>query len=255
MIERTRLVNVRLKKNDTNKVQVVPIGDMHLGYPTTDLTLLKDTLNECLEKRIYVLGMGDMVECGTTSSVGDSVYRQRLNPQEQIEEIIVLFKPLADAGLIIGFHHGNHERRLMKAVGLDIMKFICQSLSVRFLGHAAFHVWRIGKQNYSVFSTHGSSGARLPYSKIRAALDVFRYVDTEIVLYGHMHSLDHHTTLYHRVNINKGTLDELRRHAVLTGSFMNYFDSYGEEKNLPPVRTGVARITLDDKRHEVSISL
>jgi hypothetical protein len=169
--------------------------------------------------------------------------------------IIAKFKPLAEAGLLIGMHHGNHERRLMKAVGLDIMKFICTELKTRFLGHSAFHLWRVGRQVYTAHSTHGSSGARLPYSKIRAALDVFRYVDAEIILYGHLHSLDHHTAIYHRVNQKTKTVDELSRHAILTGSFMEYVDSYGEEKNLPPVKTGVARIMLWGDKHEVHVSL
>jgi hypothetical protein len=219
------------------------------------MELLQNTIDECLTNKIYVLGMGDYIECGTTSSVGDSVYRQKLNPQEQMEEVVRLFKPLAEAGLIIGLLSGNHERRLMKAVGLDIVKVICSELDVKYLGHSAFHIWRVGREVYTVFSTHGSSGARLPYSKIRAALDVFRYVDTELVLYGHVQSLDHHTTLYHRVNVNKKKIDEMKRHAVLTGSFMDYFDSYGEEKNLPPVKTGIARITLRGDKHEIHVSL
>jgi hypothetical protein len=104
-------------------------------------------------------------------------------------------------------------------------------------------------------STHGSSGARLPYSKIKSVLDVFRYVSVEIVLYAHLHGLDHMTQMYYAINRSRKTVDEMARHAILTGSYLRYKGSYAEQKNMPPVQMGSPLISLYGNKHDVFVSL
>ena len=111
MLRRGRNVKLNRKELKPQKgkdyTEVVFFGDLHLGHPTCLLDKAKEMLDYCLKKKIYVHIMGDMLECGLTNSVGDSVYHQKLNPQEQMEGVIKLCQPLADANLITGFHGGN----------------------------------------------------------------------------------------------------------------------------------------------------
>jgi hypothetical protein len=248
------ILNVRLKPNKGDRVQIMPIGDSHVGAPTCDLDLFVKTLKDCLDRKIYVLGMGDIMECGLRNSVGDSVYQQTMNPHDQLEALVYFFKPLAEAGLLLGMHIGNHESRIAKETSLDIMELACTMLRVPYLGYATMHNWKVGRETYTAYSCHGSSGARLPYSKIKAALDLFRYVQTEIALMGHLHSLNHMTATYF-VSNKKGEVVEMQRHAIITGSFLQYRGSYAEMKNLPPERNGTALISLYGKSHEIYVSL
>jgi hypothetical protein len=133
------------------------------------------------------------------------------------------------------------------------MAMACERLNVPYLGFSVMHKWRVGEQIYTAYSTHGSSGARLPHSKIKAALDLFRYAQTEIVLIGHLHSLNHMTSTYFVTEGNN--VVERERHAVITGSFLKYRGSYAEAKNLPPEKNGSPLISLYGNTHEIYVSL
>jgi len=248
-----RIVKSTLKPDKKGRALIMPMGDIHLGHPNCDVGLLKEKIEMCLKKNIYVIGMGDMIEASLRDSVGDGIYFQKLNPKEQIDEIIRLFYPLANKGLLLGIHLGNHENRITKTTSLDVVDMICNALNVPYLGHSALHEIKVGNQIYTIFSTHGSSGARLATSKLKAASDLFRYISADIVLHGHLHSLDHLTSIYFEVVNGKGI--EKERHVIVTGSFLSYVGSYAEQMNLPPAKLGTALIYLWAKHNEIRVSL
>jgi len=157
-MKRTNLVDVRLNPNKDDRVQVMAVGDAHYGHPTCYVEKFKETLDVCLQKNIYVLGMGDMIEMSIIGSIGD-LFDQSPNPQGQMDDMIEMLQPLADAKLLIGLHDGNHSMRAHKATSLNVVEMMCRILRVPYLAHSAFHIWRVGKQGYTIFSTHGSSGA------------------------------------------------------------------------------------------------
>jgi UDP-2,3-diacylglucosamine pyrophosphatase LpxH len=115
----TGLVDIRLEPNKGDRAQVMALGDLHLGAATADVSLFKKTVAHCVEKGIYVIGMGDMLDCALINSVSD-VYEATSSPQEQFEEMISLLEPLAEKKLLIGLHFGNHEFRVAKATSFDV---------------------------------------------------------------------------------------------------------------------------------------
>ena len=254
-MKQTKVNKKTLNLNADGKAVLIPIGDIHYGYPTVNIKKVEEVIEHCLKKKCYVIGMGDYMESGLTSSIGDSVYRQNLNPQQQMEIIIELFKPLVKAGLLLGMHDGNHERRIFKTAGIDITKIMCRILKTPYLGYAAFHYLKVGNQRYDVYSTHGSSGAKLPYTKIKGALDIYRYVAAELILMGHVHSLDSMTAMIYSIDRRDGTIQSMKRHAVLTGHFLEYEGSYAEEHNMMPSRTGVAKIKFESEKHGLYVSI
>ena len=72
--------------------------------------------------RFAVLG-GDVVDAATLLSIG-SPYDNEGEPIEQVDVATELLQPLADAGRILGYVGGNHERRTIKTGDLhrDIPK-------------------------------------------------------------------------------------------------------------------------------------
>lgn len=198
--------------------------------------------------------MGDLLESAIVGSVGD-LFGQKATPQEQMDYIIDILTPVVEAGLLLGLHSGNHCDRITKTTGINVMQIICRELHVPYLDHAAFHIWYVGGESYTAHSTHGSSGARLPYSKLKSALDVFRYTDVEMVLYGHLHGLDHMTALFSTVDRRTRKVESVVRHAILTGSYLRYKGSYAEKKNLIPVQMGSPIISLYGEKHDIHVSL
>ncbi len=249
-----KLDTVRLKPNKADRAQIIPLGDCHLGYPTTNIKKLRGYIDFCLEKNVYVIGLGDYIEAGLTTSVGNSVYAQTLNPHKQVEEIISLFSPLAEKGLLLGLHGGNHEERIYKTSGINITKFMCRILGVRFFGYAMFHLFLIGKQKYVMYTCHGSSGARLSYTKVKAAIDLGRFINAEIIATGHVHETFSQKFSYYEIDTVKRQKVTKDKYIILTGHFLEYPESYAEMKNMAPSKTGAVKISLFGDKHDIHTS-
>lgn len=235
--------------------KLIPWGDVHLGAKTCNVDKAKKTLEYCLKNKIPLLGMGDMIEYATRYSVGSGVYEQVLSPQEQIDEMIEWLKPLAKAGLIIGLLMGNHENRAMKDSGVDLTKMMCDVLSVPYLGYSCYQHLRVGKQTYTVYSTHGSSNATTPAGKINAAIRASSHADVDLVLYGHTHGLDTSAIVRESIDKRNKSIVVKDKRVVLTGSYLEYRGSYGEMMGYQPLKTGSPLIIFSADEHQIRVNI
>lgn len=230
-------------------------GDVHYGHPQCDIERATGMLDYCLKHHIYVVAMGDLIECGLRDSVGDSVYNQKLNPQGQMEFMIELLKPLAEAGLLLGIHEGNHENRITKNTGVNITKIMCKMLDVPYLGYAIWHLIRVGKQNYTMYTTHGSSGSRFKHTKLKAVMDIAMFFEADVVAMGHVHSRAIEPMHRQRVNLRNRTVEDRRILVVLSGAYLTYDKSYAQMKGYPPASLGSSKIQLRADRWSVHASV
>ena len=161
-----------LKYNRKGYAEIVLFGDLHLGAKECDIERAESMLNYCYEKDVYIFLMGDLIESGLRTSVGASVYEQKMNPQAQMDSVIDLLQPLADKKLILGSLIGNHELRIYKATGISVMKIICRQLNIPYLRSACWNLFKVGSQNYTMYALHGTSGSRFVYTKLKALVDI-----------------------------------------------------------------------------------
>lgn len=251
----TEVNEIRLSEGDRMRGYLIPIGDIHLGAKTCNEQKLMEILDYAWEHQIPIIGMGDWMECGLSDSVGDSVYSSTMNPQKQFNRLVELFEPFAEKGLLSGIHEGNHENRISQRVGLDITEMLAKRLNVRRFMDGQFHLIRCGRQSYTGWSHHGASGARLPYTKIKSALDVARFVAAELVMLGHVHSLDSITQSFFTVDKRNKMVVKERRLFVITGHFLEYRESYAAAKLMIPSKTGVAKVCFDAGVHKLNVSI
>ena len=237
--------------SDTSKL-LVPVGDVHYGAINCDVDKFVRTLEFCRKDNAWILLMGDLLESATRYSVGAGVYEQS-DPDSQLFQMIEMLEPYKD--LIIGSHLGNHEFRIFRESGINVMKVICKVLHIRYLGYAMNHVMHVGSQRYIVFSTHGSSGATLRHTKIKKVLDISAWNKSDLYLYAHVHTLDLKSDEYREYDARNKVMVSKKRYFVLTGSFLNYDGSYAEMKNYQPERVGVANVHLDGERHDIHVSI
>ena len=104
----------------TSKIVIFPIGDLHIGSPHCDLKLLNkhlDIIKETPNARIIL--MGDLCETALKDSVGAGVYEQQENAQQQIMKAKNILYPFRN--IIDGIVTGNHEERIYKNTGLDLI--------------------------------------------------------------------------------------------------------------------------------------
>jgi len=235
--------------------EVVFFGDLHLGHPTCLLEKATKMLNHCLEKKVYVLIMGDILECGLTNSIGDSVYSQKLNPQAQMEDAIELFIPLAKEGLILGIHEGNHENRILKVTSINIAKIMAGILNVPYLYQACWNLFKVGKINYTVYSLHGASGSRFIYTKLKAVTDISHYFDANIIAMGHVHDLACVPFEKQRVDMRNKVIDYYKKYVILTGHYLGYQLSYAQAKGMPPSKVGSPKVELGAEEFSIYSSI
>ena len=246
-----RLNQQTLQCGHKGYASIVFFGDTHVGHPQFDAQKANEMLAWCLKNHVYVLGMGDLIECGMRDSIGDSVYQQKLNPQEQMEYVVEMLRPLAEANLLLGLHSGNHSLRIAKATGVDVMKVICRELHVPYLGYACWSLLRVGKQLYTLYSTHGKSGSRFHHTKLKAAIDICHYFEADILAHAHVHDISVDTIIRQRVDMRSRVVRERKVHIVLTGSYLSYDKSYAQAAGYPPTKLGSPKIQLYGDRWDI----
>lgn len=250
-----RLNRQRLElRNGRESAEVLFIGDVHVGHPQSHVDKATEMINYCINNGIYIMVMGDMLEAGLTTSVGDTVYHQKLNPQEQMETVIDLLEPAAAKGLIIGYLTGNHEARIKKTTSIDVSKIICKTLKVPYLGYAAWNIWYVGNQSYTVYTHHGASGSRFIHTKLKAAIDLSHYFWADVVAMGHVHDVD--STVIERQHVDKVTksVQVTKSYIVLTGHYLGYDKSYAQEKGFPPAKLGSPKALFNGTLKDVHIT-
>lgn len=251
-----RLNQVKLEIADgKDYARLLFFGDLHYGHPQCDLKKAKGYLDWALKNNVYVICMGDLLECGLTTSIGDSVYQQDLNPQEQLEEVIELLKPLADKGLIIGIHAGNHENRITKATSIDVTKIMAKILGVKYLGYACWNMLWVGSQKYSLYSTHGSGGSRFKHTKLKTVMDLAQWIDADMIAMGHLHSLATEAVIKQRVDFRNRQVKNNDCKIILTGSFLEWDKSYAQMMNMPITKLGAPTIKLMANKDNIVVSV
>lgn len=250
-----RLNKVRLQPNKDGVAEILFWGDVHYGHPNCEIKRATAMLDWALKNHVYVLLMGDLLEASTRDSVGDGVYHQEMNPQQQMEDMIEILRPLADAGLIIGLLQGNHCARISKSTSIDVSKIMANTLRVPYLGYACWNEIIVGKQKYSIYSSHGSGGAKFKHTKIKNVLDVLAWIDADVVAFGHMHALVAEPVAKQTVDHRTHKVVERKCYAVITGSYLSWDNSYAQVANMPPSKLGSPKCKLRSDSHDFHFTL
>jgi len=249
-INRQRL---RLKRGKPY-AELVFLGDLHYGYSTCLVDEIVRQVNYCAAKNIYVLLMGDLIESGTRGSIGTSLFEQRVSPQQQLDEITEILKPLARKHLILGAYLGNHEERVFKDTGINPMKIICDRFRVPYLGAAGWNLFTVRRYRYKIYGLHGKSGARQLWTKIKAVNDVAQNVapNAHVVAMGHVHE----NTVIERdyMDIKKNMLIQPKRFVILTGHYIGYDGSYAQGYGMSLGRMGSPKIKLFGDHFDIHAS-
>ena len=238
-----------------NDVKIMLMGDEHIGNAQYMETKHMKTLEWAYDNGIHILHMGDGIETATRNSIGDGVYSQKDITDKQMVKWQTAYEPFVKDKRFIGAHLGNHEARVFKDDGVNIMRSMCRGIGAKYLGIGKVHLINVGKQSYVMYTTHGSSGARLPYTKIKGALDLEKIVDADIYAMGHVHQLSHHIREFYTVNKRNKKVEKGVKQFILTGSYLDYWGGYAQVKCMEPSRNGSPLLTLSAKDKLVNVSM
>ena len=253
-VEGKRTMQLHCINETAKEIQLVGFGDLHYGDKSCNINRARETIEWIKEhENARVILMGDMLNCATKTSVGAAVFDEDVHGQSQLEFMTELLEPIKDK--IYASVTGNHEFRIFKDSGYDVTKLLAKDLGHKYLGYSGFLKLKVGKNNYTIYATHGSSGATLPYTKIKKLLDISSFIDADVYLMGHVHSLQTHTQEVKRVDKRARTIVIDKKYYVLTGHYLNYNDSYAEMKNMRPEKQGSPTIEFGGVKRGIRVIL
>lgn len=236
---------------DTDELSITPIGDVHYGSPECDVKRFLAVLELLKNNDDKIILMGDLLEAASRHSVGAGWVEQKITPQQQLDDLYTWLYPFKDRILLL--LDGNHEERIYKHSGIDVSGTLAKMLGVPYGGYACFAYLKVGKQGYTVYAQHGSSGATMPHTKMNSVKKTATHTDADLYLYGHVHELGYDTVAKRYYDTRMKGIRKKYQTFVLTGSMLGYEGGYAERKNMYPSELGFATIKLSGSEKKIKV--
>ena len=201
------------------------------------------------------------------TSVSD-VYGEVLSPMQQITYLVNMLRPIA--GKIIGATAGNHENRVYRNDGLDVMRLVCRELGIeeKYAPEGVLIFLRFGtkanpqhvkegrnpRQWYTIYTTHGSGGGRKEGAKAIRLADMASIVDADLYLHSHTHLPMVMKQGYFRTDSSNCQAKMVTRLFVNTGAALGY-GGYGQAQEFKPASTATPVVKLEAKHKHMSATM
>lgn len=222
------------------EIKILPLSDVHIGDKNINLELLKQTIKYIKNNaNVYTVLNGDIFNQATKDSV--SFEHGATSPSDEYEQALELFKPIADKILLITL--GNHDDRVTRATGIDVMKFFARDLGCEevYCGYQGILIvqnkWNASRNRpFKLYFTHGIGlgGGRTASSKINGVKRLAETVtNADVYCMGHVHVPIYMTDVVKYVDDKHYNPKLLTRHFLITPSFLNH-GGYGEKFNYAP---------------------
>lgn len=248
---------IRVELPSFDRIELIPLSDMHLGDPLTDEVAIENTIKYILEQpNRFVVINGDITNTALKASKSD-IYSAKYSIEEENNVAYRLLKPLADDNRILGMTPGNHEARIYNETGIDVGLWLAQRLGIlerysktsyilfiRFGKSASWTPTRNKKNVYSCFIRHGSSGGRSAGSKLNKAMEMSDIVDCDINITSHVHDAILKPSIRLKVDIQNQTVSEQKVDYIVTNAFQA-FGGYGLQLGFTPSIISVSYIIMN----------
>jgi len=238
-------------------IRIVPIGDIHLGHRQCLVKKAGDFLNYVLKTPdTYTILMGDLIENVLPDTVAKhrgAMWEQEMTPEQQINKLREMLKPLAEEGKILFGVGGTHSLRSWYASGFEPELQLAAELKYPFsLSDALAEVQVGAKQKYLIHAVHGNGSTSDPAAVLRKLLaQPRRIADADIYLRGHHHSKVVATDYHFDCRTGKAR----KALYVGTGSFLGYIDTYAQRNSYLPAVPGAVKMKLYGERHDVHVTV
>lgn len=233
-------------------LHMYPIGDIHLGAPNCAEPVLDEWLQYIVDTDgTSLLNTGDNLNCAITTSVSDT-YAEEYTVQVGRQKLTEKFRPVAEAGKLDAIVDGNHEWRILRAVGDSPNSAVADALGVAYSPASLYVVYHVGDQEYGVYLRHGNGGGATMGAAVNRLEKQERILDADVYISGHTHT---QVAFPKETFVRDGDrMVRRKRLFVCSGSFLGYED-YAKIAGYPPAHIGAPRIFLDGRKHDAHASV
>jgi hypothetical protein len=230
-----------LDKNKT-KIELLPLYDIHYGSAECNEELLKKGIEYIKNHHnCFTFIGGDVIESAIYGSVG-SVHAQKHQINEQIENICRMLQPIKNK--IMFAICGNHEYRVEKATGLNIVKIMSEMLGIPYCGWESYFVIKFKKNMFCKgYAHHGTGGGGTAGAKMNS-LDRLhnRAPLSNLIIAGHTHFASNMVKQIRFVD-NRGKMQNYCQYFVSCGT-AHESDGYASMKGFAPLQTSMSLIKI-----------
>ena len=220
-----------MKINDI--ARLVIFGCSHVGSKSANIQSLWDYANVLKEPNTWGLSLGDLFENAITARGEGMMNDQHLTPDEQIDEVVRIFRPVANK--FLGAVTSNHSRRTYKEVGIDMDRRLWRELGYE-------HTYKglqgtIAFKGKTIAFAHGAGSG----DNWSDAIKLFKiYPGVDIVCVSHRHEM---TMKWHgsfKVDLQG---HKVKKYClfVRTGGLMDY-PKYAQEALYSPQKPGFSQL-------------
>jgi hypothetical protein len=223
-------------ETDTD-VELLGYGDFHIGATDFDKELLFKIPK--MFPNAYLILIGDYFDFALKDSIGN-IYEATMQPNEQVQVLDEFLETYKDR--ILGGVGGNHDYRLKKTTGIDIVKWIFDKYNVPYFdttmiidinlkGKASSSLRRL---NYAIAVHHGVSGGRFPERSARQSRYFMDFIsDVDVYISGHTRQSNMLPMRINRYDRHNKTISPITVHSVTVPSLVPE-EKYAQRKMLHP---------------------
>ncbi len=244
--------------NFDNSISILPLGDIHIEHDC-DIKKLEKDVDEIKENGYYTTLIGDIFDVGFLNNVKDLKQHKDLN--EAMKMVKDVLSPIKDR--ILGMVDGNHDIRVSKAIGFDIVRELADDLDIRYSSGQAVLDLRVGKRGntsrvgryaYSIALVHGWGGGRTmgaKANKITQFADIWEGIDLFVM--GHVHSPMSIPSARFAFDARTGTFRTREVRSIVLGAYQGY-TLYAEQIALKPAPSlrYIVKLFDDEKKIEIT---
>lgn len=223
------------------------LSDLHIGDANADANVVRERIQRIADDPhgLCVLN-GDLLNTAVRNSVSD-IYSEVVPPMEQIKMAVTLLTPIKHR--IIAADTGNHENRVYKTDGIDMMRLVCRELGVehRYAPEGVLCFLRFGEKSasersggrkkqpyiYTIYATHGTGGGRKEGAKAIRLADMASIVDADCYIHSHTHMPMIMKQSFFRVDIQNQMATPVDKLFVNDASAISY-GGYGQSGEFKP---------------------
>ena len=252
-------------------VELVPVGDAHIGNPLCDEASFKATIDYIMEEpadpkgaRICLLN-GDLTESVTRNSKGN-VFEMTYTPSVQVAMMIKYLLPLMETsdkypmGKILSYCAGNHDHGRYADTGISSAETIAVKLGLedRFSVDGCYsflRLHRIGASTkndregaiFTIYNQHMTGGGSTIGGKANRVGKISNGVIADVIIGSHVHTPLTFKEDIILANTNKLGLEQKTITYLITNAFLRFGD-YSQRYGMKPSSVSVPKVLLKQAR-------
>lgn len=241
-----------------DRIEIIPLADMHIGDEFTDETAIENTIKYILEvPNRFVILNGDLMNTALRNSKSD-IYSAKYSIDAELNRTAALLRPLADAKRILAMQPGNHEDRIYRETGLDVSQWLAEKLGildkyssnsfVLFVKFGRSTSWRKNhnkKNVYSIYVRHGvGAGGRKSGAKLNRVIEMSDTIDADINIMSHVHDTMVKPAIRFKCDIQNMTVAPTKVDYIITNAFQQ-FGGYGQKLGFSPSSMEISYVILN----------